>query len=195
MRENEPGGRALARLMEGNRAFLAGKSPAAANRAEIERLCVEGQRPIAAILCCADSRAAPELIFCQGIGKLFSIRTAGNVASALELGSVEYAVTQLGVRLVLALGHSRCGAVAGALEGCGTGCLSQVLKRIVPSVERARREALFPGQVAELAENYNIRRSLEQLRANPVLAAVSGLVFAAAKYDTLTGAVTVLEQS
>ncbi|MCB6364808.1 carbonic anhydrase [Intestinibacillus massiliensis] len=184
---------ALARLMAGNKAFLEGRCPVATGRAEVARLYTQGQRPCAAVLCCADSRITPELIFCQGLGQLFSVRTAGNVVSDLELGSVEYAVTELGARLVLVLGHSGCGAVAGALDGHGAGCMARVLEQIAPSVRRAREQAASPDRVAGLAEDFNIRNTLKLLRDDPALAGVQDLVFAAAKYDTHTGEVHILE--
>ena len=76
-----------------------------------------GQHPIAAIVCCSDSRVPPEIIFDQGLGDLFVIRTAGNLLGGLEIGSIEYAVEHLGVRQVLVLGHKECGALKAFTEG------------------------------------------------------------------------------
>lgn len=193
MKQSGQGRAVLESLLEGNRAFREGQGPAIADRTEIARLCNEGQRPRAAVLCCSDSRVTPELVFCQGLGQIFSIRTAGNVVSDFERGSVEYAVADLGARLVLVMGHSGCGAVAGALQGKGNGCMKRVLSQIAPSVEQAIRQAALPEQVAEQAENFNILSSLALLRADPVLASVPDLTFAAAKYNTQTGEVTLLQ--
>ena len=107
---------ALARLKEGNARFVAqavsaGK-PTAARRAET----AQTQAPFAIIVGCADSRTAPELVFDQNLGDLFVVRTAGNLVDDHGLGSIEYAVDHLGTRLIVVLGHSRCGAVKAALE-------------------------------------------------------------------------------
>jgi carbonic anhydrase len=75
------------------------------------------QHPFAAIVCCSDSRVPPELLFDQGLGDVFVIRTAGNIISGVEMGSVEYAVEHLGVKLVMVLGHERCGAVKAFVDG------------------------------------------------------------------------------
>jgi len=105
---------ALAKLKEGNARFVASKvsdgKPTAAKRAET----AQAQHPFAIILGCADSRTAPEIIFDQNIGDLFVIRTAGNLVDDHALGSIEYAVEHLGARLIVVLGHERCGAVTAA---------------------------------------------------------------------------------
>src|SRR5208282_6085291 len=106
---------ALARLKAGNARFVANPvsqgQPTAARRAAT----AQSQSPFAIIVGCADSRTAPELVFDQNIGDLFVIRTAGNLVDDHGLGSVEYAVDHLGTRLIVVLGHERCGAVKAAL--------------------------------------------------------------------------------
>lgn len=85
-------------------------------RARMRETSQKGQHPWAVILCCSDSRVVPELIFDQGIGDLFTVRVAGNVANADEVASIEYAVEHFGVQLVLVMGHTHCGAVAAVVE-------------------------------------------------------------------------------
>lgn len=107
---------ALARLMAGNERYAMGRATHthldAARRTEV----AAGQHPIAAILACADSRVAPELIFDQGLGDLFVVRVAGNVIDDPVLASLEYAVIHLGCSLVMTLGHERCGAVKATVD-------------------------------------------------------------------------------
>ena len=108
---------ALERLREGNRRFASGttsdsESGFLANRAEF----ADGQNPFAIILACSDSRVPVELVFDQGLGDLFVIRVAGNVVAPSQVGSVEFAAAQLGVKLVVVLGHSNCGAVDATLK-------------------------------------------------------------------------------
>lgn len=123
---------ALRALREGNERFVA-DAPfrpdiGAARRAATAR----GQGPFASIVSCADSRVSPELVFNRGIGELFVVRTAGNVADAVALGSIEYSVAVLGSPLLVVMGHASCGAVAAA-------------------VEMAERNATFPGSIGEVA--------------------------------------------
>src|SRR5947209_10905279 len=108
---------ALARLMAGNRRYVLHKEQhpdqSLTRRKELE----SGQHPFAVILGCADSRVSPEILFDQGLGDLFVIRVAGNVVDDTILASVEYAVEHLGTRLIMVLGHEKCGAVSAAIEG------------------------------------------------------------------------------
>lgn len=107
----------LERLREGNRRFVAGNAKRfAAHEADQRRELADGQAPDAVILTCSDSRVPPTLIFDQGLGDLFVIRVAGNVVTPEQLGSVEFAVEKLGSRLVIVLGHTRCGAVTATLD-------------------------------------------------------------------------------
>jgi len=105
------------RLEQGNRRFVAGDGSAAHLdlRRRREEL-VQGQGPFAAVLACADSRVPPEIVFDQGLGDLFVVRVAGNVAAESQIASIEFAVSQFDVKLVVVLGHSFCGAVMAALE-------------------------------------------------------------------------------
>lgn len=132
---------ALTRLKEGNRAFLAaadgeiGAPPAAKPQLE--------HHPMAVVLACSDARAPTELIFGQGLGDLFVIRVAGNVATEIEIASVEYAIAQLDVSLVVVLGHRGCGAVTAAYAAefedaaaDSTKSLNHLIAQIQPAVHR-----------------------------------------------------------
>ena len=131
---------ALDKLLEGNARFVDGnlKHPHTDNT---RRDALQGsQHPHAVILSCADSRVVPELIFDQGLGDLFVIRVAGNIAKDKVLGSIEYAVKFLGVKLIIVLGHENCGAVSASLgdEDPG-GHIGKIIEKIKPAVYMAKR--------------------------------------------------------
>lgn len=108
---------ALDRLKEGNQKYLAAKTNMGDISLEKRKMtCENGQQPYAAIVTCSDSRVIPESIFGAGIGELFVIRVAGNVMDDHQLGSIQYAVEHLGIRLVVVLGHDHCGAVDAAIN-------------------------------------------------------------------------------
>lgn len=125
----------LERLIAGNARFVAGKTTHArrdgARRTEV----AQGQKPFAVIVACSDSRVTPEVLFDQGLGDLFVVRCAGNVVDDLALGSIEYAVEHLGARLVVVVGHERCGAVTAALEeGHAPGHVAHLIEAIRPNL-------------------------------------------------------------
>src|SRR5689334_10233158 len=105
----------LTQLLEGNKRFMGGELAHPRRRPEDFMPLAEGQAPLTAIVCCADSRVAPELIFDQGVGDLFVVRVAGNVTDPAVTGSISYAVHHLHAPLVVVLGHQSCGAVKAAL--------------------------------------------------------------------------------
>jgi carbonic anhydrase len=130
---------ALARLKAGNQRFASSNvssgKPVAARRTET----AQDQHPFAIVVGCADSRTAPEIIFDQSIGDLFVIRTAGNLVDDYALGSIEYAVGNLGTRLIVVLGHARCGAVKAALGGdSAPGHINSLVRDIQPAVTAAK---------------------------------------------------------
>lgn len=130
---------ALSRLKVGNERFaqstVSTSKPVAARRAETAK----EQHPFAIIVACADSRTAPEIVFDQDIGDLFVIRTAGNLVDDYALGSIEYAVDHLGTRLIVVLGHERCGAVTAALAGdSAPGHINSLVRDIQPAVAAAK---------------------------------------------------------
>ena len=116
---------------------MSGGKPTAARRAETAKT----QAPFAIIVGCADSRTSPELVFDQNLGDLFVVRTAGNLVDDHGLGSIEYAVDHLGTRLIVVLGHSRCGAVKAALESpTAPGHVNSLVRDIQPAVAAAKAE-------------------------------------------------------
>lgn len=107
----------LEKLLSGNQRFASFHPVHPDETASRLKEIANAQHPFAAIVCCSDSRVPPELLFDQGLGDVFVIRTAGNVISGVEMGSIEYAVEHLGVKLVMVLGHEKCGAVKAFVDG------------------------------------------------------------------------------
>ena len=133
---------ALNRLKEGNERFV-GASPSTPAQGDSERGALTGgQSPYAIILSCADSRVVPELAFDTGLGEIFIIRVAGNVANTSSIASIEYAVAHLGTKLIVTMGHQSCGAVAAAIQGGDNGFnLNQLVSYIKPSVDKLGADA------------------------------------------------------
>ena len=134
-------------LREGNERFVADThqhpSQGAARRAEL----VDGQHPTAIVFGCGDSRVAAEIIFDQGLGNMFVVRTAGNVIDESVLGSIEYGVAVLGVPLIVVLGHDTCGAVKATIDALDNGdvpggFIRSIVERVAPSILLGRREGL-----------------------------------------------------
>lgn len=157
-----------------------------------QRELIAGQNPHAVILGCADSRVPPEIIFDQGLGDLFTVRVAGNVAGVNELASIEYAVEHLHTPLVVVMGHQKCGAVSAAVEGGeAVGHLPDLIKAIQPAVDKAKG---MPGDVIENAVRNNVDIVVQLLRTSqPVLAPLvkqGKLRIVGAVYSLDTGKVT-----
>jgi carbonic anhydrase len=134
-------------LKEGNERFVAGKQEHPSQSIEHRASIAEEQRPTAVVFGCADSRVAAEIIFDQGLGDMFVVRTAGHVIDSAVLGSVEYAVTVLNVPLIVVLGHDSCGAVKATLAALDEGqvpggYVRDVVERVTPSILIGRREGL-----------------------------------------------------
>jgi carbonic anhydrase len=134
-------------LKEGNERFVAGKPEHPSQSIEHRAGLAEEQKPTAVVFGCADSRVAAEIIFDQGLGDMFVVRTAGHVIDSAVLGSVEYAVTVLNVPLVVVLGHDSCGAVKATLSAIDDGVVPggyvrDVVERVTPSILLGRRDGL-----------------------------------------------------
>lgn len=146
---------ALQGLVDGNGRFVDGKQAPHILGAERRRELAKGQHPQTIVLACSDSRVPPEYVFDQQLGQVFVVRTAGNVADGVALGSIEYAVEHLGIPLIVVLGHRSCGAVTAALEAHRThthphGNVAEVLKLVMPAVlqaERARAPDLLNASI------------------------------------------------
>ncbi len=155
-----------------------------------------GQHPHAVILSCADSRVPPEIVFDQGLGDLFTVRVAGNIAADAEIASIEYAVEHLHTPLVVVMGHQSCGAVGAAIEGGeAPGHLPALVHAIQPAVEKARK---LPGNLSDNAVRLNVEAVVEQLRrSQPILAhavAAGRLRIVGAVYSLDRGTVTWLPE-
>lgn len=193
---------ALEHLRAGNRRFVAGVHSQGTLASQARRAdLIAGQEPLAIILGCSDSRVPAEIIFDQGLGDLFVIRVAGNIVAPSQIGSIEFAAERYGTRLVVVLGHSRCGAILATLEQLGRPSggrspnLGSIVDRIRPAVEtlveselRHDREALVRHAVRA-----NIRASANQLRhGSPTLERLiqrDGLLVVGAEYALETGEV------
>jgi carbonic anhydrase len=193
---------ALERLRAGNARFVAGVRDDGTGVGQARRYELrEAQAPFAVILGCSDSRAPAEILFDQGLGDLFVIRVAGNVVAPSQIGSVEFALERFGTRLVVVLGHTRCGAVGATLEElerpseARSPNLRSIVDRIRPSLEGLIDAGLEPGSeaMARAAIRANIRASTNQLRHGShiieQLVGSEGLVVVGAEYSLDSGEV------
>lgn len=181
----------LRELKAGNDHHLAKRYQHPHQTASRQREVAQGQHPHAIVLSCADSRVAPEIILDQGLGDLFDVRVAGNVASDAELASIEYAAEHLHTPVLVVMGHQKCGAVTAAAEpGEAEGHLPSLLAMIRPAVDKARTQ---PGDLIENAVRINVENVVRQIRlSTPVLAALvdrGELTVAGAVYSLDTGKV------
>jgi carbonic anhydrase len=158
----------LARLKAGNEHHVTHKYQHPHETLVRQTELIAGQHPEAQILSCADSRVPPELIFDQGLGDLFVVRVAGNIASDTELGSLEYGAEHLHIPLLIVLGHEKCGAVTAAVQGGEIeGHIGSIVDLIKPAVEKSRGAA---GDPVANAVRTNVRMVVEQLRTSkPIL--------------------------
>jgi carbonic anhydrase len=134
-------------LKEGNERFVAGEPEHPSQSIEHRASLAEAQKPTAVVFGCADSRVAAEIIFDQGLGDMFVVRTAGHVIDSAVLGSIEYAVTVLNVPLIVVLGHDSCGAVKATLSAIDDGAVPggyvrELVERVTPSILLGRRDGL-----------------------------------------------------
>ena len=159
----------LKKLLKGNQRYVEGNSQHRNTSPHARKKCSTGQSPKVAVLACADSRVAPEILFDQGLGDLFVTRVAGNIPNSMILGSLEYAVEHLGTELILVLGHKRCGAVAAAVSGKALpGHLPSLTKAIAGAVKKAQKQ---PGDQVDNAGRENVRRTVKKIRSSkPLLA-------------------------
>jgi len=189
---------ALRILQEGNERFRANLK---SNRDLLQQvnLTRDGQFPFAAVLSCIDSRTSAELIFDQGLGDIFSVRIAGNFLNDDILGSLEFACRVAGAKLIVVLGHSRCGAIKGACDGVDLGHLTTMLEKIGPAIDAVSEPADLAARTSANAEfveavaHENVRLAVEgisersgvlsEMRANGEIGIVGGM------YDVASGAV------
>lgn len=189
--------RALEVLRDGNRRFV---NNLRANRNLLQQVneTASGQYPFAVVLSCIDSRTSAELIFDQGLGDIFSVRIAGNVVNEDILGSMEFACKVAGSKLIVVLGHTRCGAIKGACDGVEMGHLTGLLAKIGPSVQAVDRVGEAAMDRVERVAVENTRRQMRSiLERSPILEhlfADGALGFACGIYSVDTGEVALLDQ-
>jgi len=185
-----------ANLVAGNKRFMAGKLTEY-NLVELRKNLAPGQQPHVIILSCSDSRVSPELVFDQSLGDLFVVRAAGNVADAVGLGSIEYAIAHFHSPLLIVLGHQKCGAVSAACSGdkMPSRNLEAIMDKISPAVAQAKKSAK-PDELIESAIKENIHQSARDLLANSKIVndAVSAgkLKVIEAEYQSVSGQVVQL---
>jgi carbonic anhydrase len=186
---------ALKKLLEGNQRFVQQKpihpDQSKARLQEVAKM----QHPFATILSCADSRVPPEILFDEGIGDLFDVRVAGNVAIPEVIGSLEYAAVVLGSPLIMVLGHERCGAVTAAVKGGQLlGYIGTFVKAIEPALKNAKNKA--GDDSVDKAVIANVRYQIEELQRNSILLnqrmLENKLKIVGGRYDLDTGEVTII---
>jgi carbonic anhydrase len=188
---------ALEILKEGNDRFVKNLK---SNRNLLQQVndTAAGQFPFATILSCMDSRTSAELIFDQGLGDIFSIRIAGNIVNTDILGSMEFATKVVGTKIIVVLGHTKCGAIVGACNHVEMGNLTQVLYKIQPAIDaektvtenRTGANTAFVNKVTHL----NVSMTIERLRKeSPIIAALEKegtIKIVGGMYNVDTGKVT-----
>lgn len=191
----------LRQLRGGNQRFMKGATVSPRRSPEDFRPLAAGQRPMAVIVGCADSRVPPEILFDQGVGDLFVVRVAGNViggAGAFVKGSVEYGIVELGISLVMVLGHSECGAVKAAIKHLDDrdalpGSLGPLVNSIRPAVLKAKSRS---GDQLDNAIRANVEIGVGQLRSlQPIVAPAvkrGAVKVVGAVYDLSTGSVSLI---
>lgn len=193
---------ALKRLIEGNQRFVLNTralEPMFSHTKRVEL--ASGQEPVAIVLGCSDSRVPAELVFDQGLGDLFVIRVAGNIVAPSQVGSVEFAVSRFGTRLVVVLGHSQCGAILATIDELQRGSdspslnIKSIVDRVRPSVETLMSTDLRNDHDAlvNAAVRANVRASVDHLRHGSAILESSiandGLLVVGAEYSLETGVV------
>ena len=187
----------LAELKSGNGHHVAHRYQHPHDSLDRRRQLVSGQHPHAEILSCSDSRVPPEIIFDQGLGDLFIVRVAGNVATDTEIGSLEYGAEHLHVPLLVVLGHENCGAVTAAVQGDPPeGHIATLISLIKPAVDKTRG---MSGDPVATAVRMNVEMVVTQLRSStPILSelvAQGKLRIVGAIYSIKTGSVTWLKDA
>ena len=192
--------KALNFLKEGNLRF---QQNLKANRNLLQQVneTGDGQFPFAAILSCIDSRVSAELVFDQGLGDIFSIRIAGNFVNEDILGSMEFACKLAGSKLIVVLGHSKCGAIKGACDNAKLGNLTAMLGKIMPAVEAVKEPSenrnSGNSEFVEKVSHTNVDMTIQNIKKqSPVLKEMldrGEIAIVGAMYDVETGEVTFME--
>jgi carbonic anhydrase len=194
--------KALEYLKEGNTRFM---SNLKAHRNLLEQVndTRDGQWPFATILSCIDSRTSAELIFDQGLGDVFSVRIAGNIVNTDILGSMEFACKVAGSKLIMVLGHSKCGAVKGACDHVEMGNLTELLSKIQPAIyqekitttDRSSKNSEFVENVAEINVKRNVKSILDRSDILKQMVENGEIGIIGAMHNLETGEVTFYEDA
>jgi len=186
-------------LVEGNRRFVQNLKIQRDLKEQVVTTS-EGQYPFAVVLSCIDSRVPAELVFDQGIGDIFSVRVAGNIVNEDILGSMEYACKVAGSKIVVVLGHTKCGAVNAACNDVELGNITSLLSKVKPAVDFIRKngEKMSDSAIEEVAIQ-NVKVSIDRIRQeSPILADMEDtgqIKIVGALYDVHSGEVDFFEKS
>ncbi|MCA0931542.1 carbonic anhydrase [Lutimonas saemankumensis] len=182
---------AIDRLKEGNKRFVDNKGLERDLLTQVN-ITSGGQFPFAALLSCIDSRVPGEMVFDEGIGSVFNVRVAGNVVNEDVLGSLEYSCKVAGSKVIVVLGHTKCGAVTAACKHVELGNITHLLSKIKPAVDQVMEGEADPETIEKVALR-NIEVSIERIRAeSPILAEMESngeIAIVGAVYDVASGAV------
>jgi carbonic anhydrase len=191
LQENMSPQAAIDRLKEGNKRFVDRKKAKRDLLLQMDQTST-GQFPFAALLSCIDSRVPAELVFDQGIGDVFNVRVAGNIVNRDVLGSLEYSCKVAGSKVIVVLGHTKCGAVTAACNGVELGNITHLLSKIQPAVKSVMKGDPDPKTIEEVALK-NIELSIERIRdESPILAEMEengNIMIIGAVYDVSSGVV------
>src|ERR1035437_9029312 len=186
-------------LMEGNQRFVSGRTKTV-DVVPLRQALVKGQMPKVVVLACSDSRVSPEILFDKNLGDLFVVRSAGNIADAIGVGSIEYAVEHLGSSVLVVMGHTKCGAVTAACSGekMPSASLQAIVDKIDPAVARAAKSAKG-NELIEGAIVQNVHRSAQDVLASSEIlqhfVADGKLKVIEAEYQLDSGAVVRLDKA
>ncbi len=184
---------ALKRLLDGNKRFTGHHLEHPDQSEERVLQLTQTQHPLATVLSCADSRVTAEIIFDQGLGDIFDVRVAGNIATPAVIGSIEYAMALLETPLLMVLGHERCGAVTAAVDhGILGGAMGTFVDAILPAVDSVKGQ---PGDAVDNAVSANVSYQVDQLLRSELVRdrqASGQLHIVGARYDLDTGIVTLV---
>jgi len=175
---------ALQMLKDGNERYVKGEFIQKINYEADREALIGCQKPFVAILTCSDSRVAPEIIFDQKLGDIFIVRNAGNIASKTALGSLEYAIEELNVKLIVVCGHSQCGAIAAAYEGSKEEFpqnIQHIIKHISPAIKKG-------GDKNKVIYN-NIEIMVEKIKTDEIISKKTDILVTGAYYNIKTGIV------
>ncbi|WKK67299.1 carbonic anhydrase family protein [Lutimonas zeaxanthinifaciens] len=182
---------AIDRLKAGNKRFVANKGLERDLLTQVN-ITSGGQYPFAALLSCIDSRVPGEMVFDEGIGSVFNVRVAGNVVNEDVLGSLEYSCKVAGSKVIVVLGHTKCGAVTAACQHVELGNITHLLSKIKPAVDQVLEGEADPDTIEKVALR-NIEVSIERIRAeSPILAEMESngeIAIVGAVYDVASGVV------